>query len=144
MIPVVVETLVIGQPVAVYFGLRINWAERERNQEDVYGMASRYSAGCRLVSLSFMGLGVFNKAEQTKNQLWLDSAFELEALLGLIHFTFIRTYGDIPSDTLMTIHGLHHLRWSGPQYQGVHRMATRCTRHCNSIKSDTLLVTLLL
>jgi hypothetical protein len=50
----------------------------------------------------------------------------------------------IPPDTLMAIHGPHHLRWSGPQDQGVHRKTTRCTRHCNSTKSDTLLVTLLL
>jgi hypothetical protein len=43
--------------------------------------------------------------------------------------------GDIPLDTLMAIHGPHHPRWHGPQDQGMHRKATRCTRHCNSTKS---------
>jgi hypothetical protein len=52
--------------------------------------------------------------------------------------------GNIPLGTLMAIHGLHHPRWSDPEDQGVHRKATRCTRHCNSTKLDTLLVTLLL
>jgi hypothetical protein len=54
------------------------------------------------------------------------------------------TVVDIPSDTLMAIHGPHHPRWPDPQDQGVHRKATRCTRHCNSTKSNTLLVTLVL
>jgi hypothetical protein len=62
----------------------------------------------------------------------------------IIHGARGRAVGDIPSDTLMAIHGLHHPRWLGPQDQGVHRKATRCTRHCNSTKSDTLLVTILL
>jgi hypothetical protein len=52
--------------------------------------------------------------------------------------------GDIPSDTLMTIHGPHHPRWSGPQDQDVHRKVTKCTRHCNNTKLDTLLITILL
>jgi hypothetical protein len=38
----------------------------------------------------------------------------------------------------------HHPRCPGPQNQDVHRKVIRCTRHCNSTKSDTLLVTLLL
>jgi hypothetical protein len=62
----------------------------------------------------------------------------------IIHDARGLAVGDIPLDTLMAIHGSHHLRWPGPQDQVMHRKATRCTRHCNSTKSDTLLVTLLL
>jgi hypothetical protein len=62
----------------------------------------------------------------------------------IIHVPRGLAMGDIPSDTLMAIHGPHHPRWPGPQDQDVHRKATRCTRHCNSTKLDTLLVTLLL
>jgi hypothetical protein len=61
-----------------------------------------------------------------------------------IHSARGQAMGDIPPDTLMAIHGPHHPRCPGPQDQGVHHKATRCTRHCNSTKSDTLLVTLLL
>jgi hypothetical protein len=66
------------------------------------------------------------------------------ACFFIIHGARGLAVGDIPPDTLMAIHGPHHPRWPGPQDQGVHRKATRCTRHCNSTKSDTLLVTLLL
>jgi hypothetical protein len=62
----------------------------------------------------------------------------------IIHGARGLAMGDIPPDTLMAIHGLHHPRWPNPQDQGVHRKATRCTIHCNSTKSYTLLVTLLL
>jgi hypothetical protein len=62
----------------------------------------------------------------------------------IIHGARGLAVGDIPPDTLMAIHEPHHPRWSGQQDQGVYRKAIRCTRHCNSIKSDTLLVTLLL
>jgi hypothetical protein len=62
----------------------------------------------------------------------------------IIHGAWGLAVGDIPPDTLMAIHGPDHPRCPGPQYQGVQRKATRCNRHCNSTKLDTLLVTLLL